>query len=93
MIISQKWVLHKKPNGFNKMLENEGMYWKLFQNEAMGLKKEGMYWKSVRIGRHKKPFKTLEVGENTIVASGHKWHSMSVLMTLPRSNNNRIRIE
>ena len=47
----------------------------------------------VRIGRHKKPFKTLEVRENTIVASGHKWHSMSVLVTLPRSNNNRIRTE
>ena len=27
MIISQKWVLHKKPSGFNKMLETEGMYW------------------------------------------------------------------
>ena len=45
MIISQKWVLHKRPYGFNKMLENEGMYWKLFRNEEMGLKHEGMYWK------------------------------------------------
>ena len=33
MIISKKWVLHKKPNGFNMMLENEGMYWKLCQSE------------------------------------------------------------
>ena len=31
MIVYPKWGLHKKPNGFDQMLENEGMYWKLIK--------------------------------------------------------------